>query len=523
MQLKKLTLHYKSYLPVLLLCIFSFFVNYHYGFIGINPMDNTVLYNGGYKVLNGYIPFSDYWLVTGPLLDYLNAFFFSINGVSWKTFIIHSSTFNLLIAISSYFLFTNLNLPKKYSLFYSALISLLFYPVVGTPFVDHHSTFFLMIAFYLFITAINKKNNQYFLLIPFIFCLSFLSKQTPAAYGLIAIIPLIFIYCLYEKKSFVKIMLFLSAGTLISFLFIFIFFYFSGINYSNFYDQYILYAGSIGEFRYSNIKFSIINILTEYKYLNIFILILSIALIKFWLKKTKEIKAILIILASILFSLVLIFHQYYTSNQNYIFFLIPFLCAIIHIFYSKIFDKNYILIASILLCIFSVTKYHLRFNEHRKFNELEKIDLSKALKVDQLSNQLKGLKWITYIHPENPEKEIRNLKKVMEILSNDSSKKTLITDYQFLASILDIHDNSPNQWHHPSVSFPLKGDEYFEKYKFFFIKSLKNNKIDFIYETIEKKENTITELILDKECINKKRLNDMLVKIELVKTCKDFK
>ena len=43
------------------------------------PMDNTVLYNGGYRVLNGYVPFSDYWLVTGPLLDYINAFFHVIN------------------------------------------------------------------------------------------------------------------------------------------------------------------------------------------------------------------------------------------------------------------------------------------------------------------------------------------------------------------------------------------------------------------------------------------------------------
>ena len=55
------------------------------------PMDNTVLFNGGYRVLKGYVPFSDYWLVTGPLLDYLNAIFFKFLGVSWNTFIIHSS------------------------------------------------------------------------------------------------------------------------------------------------------------------------------------------------------------------------------------------------------------------------------------------------------------------------------------------------------------------------------------------------------------------------------------------------
>ena len=191
MQLKKLTHLYKYYLPILLLGTFSFLVNYHYGFIGLMPMDNTVLYNGGYRVLNGYIPFTDYWLVTGPLLDYLNALFFQLFGLSWNAFIIHSSFFNLLFAISSYFLFLELKLSNKYSLIYSAFISTLFYPVVGTPFVDHHSTFFLILAFYSLILAINKKKYFYYLIIPSFFCLSFLSKQTPAAYGLFIVILLI--------------------------------------------------------------------------------------------------------------------------------------------------------------------------------------------------------------------------------------------------------------------------------------------------------------------------------------------
>ena len=78
-------------------------------------------------------------------------------------------------------------------------------PVVGTPFVDHHATFFLILAFYFFISAINNSNNIYFLLIPLCFCLSFLSKQTPAAYGIIVFLPLIFLYCFFKKDSFKQI------------------------------------------------------------------------------------------------------------------------------------------------------------------------------------------------------------------------------------------------------------------------------------------------------------------------------
>ena len=196
MQQKKLILLYKKYLPLLLVGIFSFFINYYYGFIGVMPMDNFVLYNGGYRVLNGYIPFNDYWLVTGPLLDYLNALFFFINGTNWKTYIVHSSLINLIISVVSYLLFVELGLKKKFSIVYSILFSVLFYPTAGAPFVDHHATFFLIIAFYLFIFSIVKKNNLFIYFIPFFFVLSFLSKQTPAVYGLLGFSLILIFYLL---------------------------------------------------------------------------------------------------------------------------------------------------------------------------------------------------------------------------------------------------------------------------------------------------------------------------------------
>ena len=290
MQQKKLTHLFKKITPILFIGSFSFLINYHYGFIGLMPMDNTVLYNGGYRVLNGYVPFTDYWLVTGPLLDYLNALFFSIFGVSWRTFIIHSSLINLLFGLASYFLFIQLELSKTFSIFYSILIAILFYPVVGTPFVDHHSTFFLIIAFYIFIFSIYKKNYSVLTFIPLFFCLSFLSKQTPAAYGLLTIIPLIFLLCFFDKKNTKKILLNLIYGSLISFFLLAIFILFTNINILNFYEQYMLFAGSIGEYRLSNYDFNIFNLLNKFKFIFFFIFVLiAITTYLFYKKKLKTI------------------------------------------------------------------------------------------------------------------------------------------------------------------------------------------------------------------------------------------
>ena len=518
---KKLTQIFKNLLPIFSIAIFAFLVNYHYGFIGLMPMDNTVLYNGGYRILNGYIPFTDYWLVTGPLLDYLNALFFYLLGTSWQTFIIHSSIFNALLGVTSYFLFNELGLSKKFSTLYSILISLLFYPVVGTPFVDHHSTFFMIMAFYSFIFSINKKDYFYILFVPIFFCFSFLSKQTPAAYGLLTITILIVLTCFFDKERFKSIFYNLFLGTIISFVFLVLFFLFTKINLTNFINQYIIYAGSIGEYRFINYEFKILDIIENYKFIYFFILILII--ISFFMIKNFTIKKkdILVILTSLLMSCLLIFHQFLTLNQNFIFFLIPFLCAISHIFYEKNYKNKIITTCLIFVCLTAVFKYHFRFNEERKFNELSNVDISKAINAEVLSKQLKGLKWITYKYPKDPNQEIQNLKEIIEILKNDETKKILITDYQFLPAIIGIYDFSPNQWHHPTVSFPLKENIYFEDYKKFFVNNINKNKIEFIFETIEK-DKTITELIINSDCFKKERIGKMLIKIRLIKNCEDL-
>ena len=486
------------------------------------PMDNTVLFNGGYRVLKGYTPFSDYWLVTGPLLDYVNAFFFKIFGISWKTFIIHSSTFNSIIAIASYYFFKKMGLLNLFSFIYSLLISILFYPIVGTPFVDHHSIFFIILAFYSLILAIKTNNTNYYIFIPTVLCLSFFSKQTPAAYGIISISFLIIMVCFFHKNNRIEILKKAIFGSIIAFSFIFLFFFITKINLNDFMQQYIFFASTIGESRITNYDFNIFNEIIKYKFIFYFVFFLLFIIKKLKLKNSLTADDFSIIIICIIFTLILVFHQILSLNQNFIFFLIPFLCGIIHCYYKKILKFNYLLIITFLICIFSTSKYHLRFNEERKFNELEGINLSKAINAKILDKKLKGLKWITYLNPNNPQKELDNLSEVMKIFKKESSKKMLITEYQIIAPILDIYDNSPNQWHHPSVSFPLKGNKYFNIYKDYFVDKIKKEKINLIFETRED-EGLITGLILNKKCYSKERVGKMLIKVELNLNCQELK
>ena len=212
-----------------------------------------------------------------------------------------------------------------------------------------------------------------------------------------------------------------------------------------------------------------------------------------------------------------------TSNQIYIFFLIPLLTAFVHIFFVPILNKNKILLyLTITICIFSVVKYHYRFNEERKFNELQGVDLKKSINAEILHPSLAGLKWITINFPEKPEDEINALKESMDIIKNDKRKKSLITAYQFIAPSLLIYDYSPNQWYHPTVSFPLKGQKYFPVYKKFFINNLKKNKIEIIY-IIGKKGQNVLNFTLSKKCFIQEKVGNIIYENVLIEKCEDFK
>ena len=507
---------------VLALALFSFGVNFYYSHIGVNPMDNFVLYNGGYRILNGYIPFKDYWLITGPLLDYLNAFFFTILGVSWKSFVFHSSLFNSLIALSTYFILLEFKLNKLLSFLYAASFSLLMYPSVGTPFVDHHATIFVILAFYSLILGIKKNSFFSWFIIPFLLCLAFLSKQTPTAYALVVISIITIIFIILSPEKFKDIFFPLFYGGILSLIFLICFFYFTQIPLDNFWQQYILYAKSVGDQRFDVMVLSFRSIFIQYKFIYFPLILLFFFLFTMLNEFKKNKKSSFILISIIAFSLLLIFHQMLTANQIYIFFLIPLLTAFVHIFFVPIFSKNKILLyLTITVCIFSVVKYHYRFNEERKFNELQDVDLNKSINAEILHPSLAGLQWITINFPEKPEEEINALKESMDIIKNDKRKKSLITAYQFIAPSLLTYDFSPNQWHHPTVSFPIKRQKYFEVYKSFFIKSIKKNNIDVVY-SIGKVEKEILSLVLTNSCFERKKEGEIIFSHKLIKNCEDF-
>ena len=140
------------------------------------------------------------------------------------------------------------------------------------------------------------------------------------------------------------------------------------------------------------------------------------------------------------------------------------------------------------------------------------------------------MKWVTS-YSDKPEKEISNLKEAIKIIKNDSRKKIIVTDYQFISVFLSTYDYSPNFAWHEGVTYPsvfysgdIKYQKNFEIYRNFFIGKLNENKIKVMY-TIKPlfgvDADDVFKLVLDKNCVKKTALTSILNRY-LIHKCNDL-
>ena len=502
-----------DFFGIIIISIFSLAVNQYYGNLGIFPHDSFSHFGTGHMIINGSHPFTDFWIVSGPFIDYFQAFLFKIFGSSWKIYVFHASIINLLVTTFTFILLRNLNLDFKRSVFFSLCFSILAYPTSGTPFVDHHSTFFSLIGIYLILNCIVKESKHICFFIPLFFILGFLSKQVPASYLAVSIIPIFFLYLFFNKKFF--LINYFFFGSLFFIFLITLFSLINGISLINFFEQYILYPQSIAKNRFENLNISIISILGNFKFifisLVILILIKAIKIKKINLfLKTKENYILLIILIT---SFALMFHQILTRNQIFIFFLIPLVLGIASIDINDKFLKY----AVIIICLFSTIKYHERFNEGRKFHELQNVNLNLAVDAKLIDEKLAGLKWITPQFKNNPLSEIKVINEIKLILKNDKRNKMVFGNYQFLSVILNQNLFYTTRWHvFDGSDYPLPKSSYFESYKKLNNQVAKKNDVKAVYSILPVTTENIYDLF-GKDCLVMNSLNEFITRYEFKK------
>ena len=513
----------QSYFYIFFLISVSFSVNQYYAFIGVLPVDSFSTFNAAYNILNNSIPFKDFWTIKGPVLDLIQALYFKLFGVSWYSYAAHSSTFNSIFAVSTFLTLKKFNLDDKFCFTYSALASILMYPTYGIPFTDHHASIFSILSVYSLCLAIKTKNNIFWFFLPIFLFLGFFTKQTPSAYfGLLTGI-ITFFYLFSNFK--IKILLSIFLGSILSITLFTIFIIFYKIPYQSIIIQYLLYPMSLGETRLEwLLPLDFQRIVLRHKLIYIALSVPIFLLIRNFYKDFSSVllkdNLIFILLLGTLF--LFITHQLMTINGLFIFFLIPVFSAFSHIYSFNFKKKQRYIIFFLVFSLVSTFYYHEKYISKRDTLILRDVDLNQAVNSKILGQQLENLKWITHHYPKNPKQEIQNLLDSMEIIKNDKKIKMIVTDYQFISSILSIKDNSAARiwWRHHI--YPDPGKKYFVYWKNFLLEKIKKEKIEVIY-TIHpmEGESNIFEGLVGEECYTNQKINDILV-LQILNTCDEF-
>ena len=506
---------------IFLLAFFSLAVNQFYGNRGVFPIESFAFFDTAYRILLGDEPFKDYWAVSGVFIDYTQSLLFKIFGTNFQIYILHASIINCLLTIMTFFFSKSLNINLFYSFFYSLTFSLLAYTTSGSLYVDNHSSLICLAATYCLIFGIKKNEIKYFFLIPVLIVLAFFTKPAPTIYVfLFFLIFLLFFIIQFKNYKALYTLLFSSIFSITSIL---IFFYLRGIPAELILQQYFYFPITIADTRYDNIILSFDNIFLNFKFIYFFLIPIIIINVKNLIEDRKFFFSndflIFIVLSG--FVVCLMFHQLNTKNQFFILFLIPILGIFLHSCALKKFFgyRNFLILFFFISHIIFSSKYHIRYNENRKFHEMTNVNFNLAKEAKLIDKKLTGLNWITPTYYSSPETEIKLILNTLEILKNEKKKKMIITNYSFFSGILEQNTHSPSRWFISNGgAYPIIGNKYFYTYKEYLNNLINKKNIKSVFIIFPVKEDEFLRYI-DNKCFKKVKLNEITIKYEIIDKC----
>ena len=509
---------YNKFSNIIIIIFSSLFFTFYSGYKGIFPIDSFLIFDAGFKVLNDFHPFKDYWTITGPFLDYIQYIFFKIFGVNWASYVLHAATINVALSLVTFHFFCEIGLKRIYAFIYSISTAILGYPSVGTPFMDHHATYLSFIALMYLILAFKKENFFYWFCIPLLIGFSFFSKQIPSVYLTFLFLVVITTYLNIDKFKRTNLIYYLFYGLIIFILICSSIIIIQKVPINNILEQYILYPISIGQERSLNLNLDFKNIFLKFKFIYLSLIPLffpAYHLLRIKRKKIKNLINILIFFTFLFSILIFLYSQLMTKNQILIFFLIPFCLGISHYFINNYFKSEKLLYLIIFILIISTLKFHLRFNIDKKFMELSKVDFNLSINGEILDTKLSGVKWITPNYPNKPRKELFLLREIKDEVIKEKKPKIIVSDYQILSSITGAVNFAPNKWF-DNLSVPNRNSIYFNTYKKFFEKKLIEQEIQVIFVIGQNKIKYLTHHFKKKDCVIKK-INEISFKLNIEK------
>ncbi len=258
---------FKKYLKISLLFILPIFYTITIGRYGLEDSDSGFILGMGWRILNGEMPYKDFFYIRPPLSPYLSAFYLWLTPKYGQIFLLRLiNNYQLLLQVflTLTILKKNYNFKKLKIDIYIFTILCYFITLMGTLYFQWHTTdgiLFAVLGCFL-ITHFENKNIFYFIAGLF-FCASMLTKQN------FIVIPFLGIFFVFLQKSIWKSLL-VIFGIISGLIFFYIYLF-----YNNLFADYLMLtsgATSIKDLFIAGFIFYFIK--HEYVYLYIIIVLI---------------------------------------------------------------------------------------------------------------------------------------------------------------------------------------------------------------------------------------------------------
>jgi hypothetical protein len=84
------------------LFVFGTGVNLYFGGRGFMPLDQSVVFDGAWRMVSGQVPFRDFAVPNGIVPSMMQVPFFRVFGVTWFAYCLHASVINGLFCVVAY-------------------------------------------------------------------------------------------------------------------------------------------------------------------------------------------------------------------------------------------------------------------------------------------------------------------------------------------------------------------------------------------------------------------------------------
>ena len=211
------------WLLVATILIYSFAFCFKAGERGFFPLDQSIEFDGGYRILSGQVPYKDFVIPVGPMVFVLQAFVFMLFGVNFTAFLMGAAIVNLIATALSMVVLSILFPRNRWpALIAGFLTATWFYPPYGTPNMEQTAFFFSLLGITTLLAAVCDPHWPR--VVQALLCalagactvLGFLSKQNAGlvilpVYGLLLLTA-----CLPRVRQLLIATAWFTAGALVS-------------------------------------------------------------------------------------------------------------------------------------------------------------------------------------------------------------------------------------------------------------------------------------------------------------------